>query len=134
MERYIMILVYSILQESATSVIEDIVNLLISLFSTYQLYILIAIGLIILYFVVTRLIFRGTIYKSARKEPMVTLSMSGRERSLEYLERFGEMKGVDAQVIRYLRKHGSLPKKQLEKTFGSKVIRRLIEKGMIRVV
>lgn len=129
-----MILVYSILQESATSVIEDIVNLLKSLFSTYQLYILIAVGLIILYFVVTRLIFRGTIYKSARKEPMVALSMSGRERSLEYLERFGEMKGVDAQVIRYLRKHGSLPKKQLEKTFGSKVIRRLIEKEMIKVV
>lgn len=125
---------HSILQESAPSAIEDVVSRLKGFFETYQLFILIAVGLIILYVVVTRLILRGTVYKTARKEPMVALSMSGRERSLEYLEKFGEMKGVDAQVIRYLRKHGSLPKKQLEKTFGSHVIRRLIEQGMIRIV
>jgi len=128
-----MISVYGI-QETAITIVRDILNSLKDLIITNLQYILIAIGLILLYFVLTRLFLRGTVYKTARKEPVCVLSMSGRERSLEYLERFGEMKGIDAQVIRYLRKHGSVPKKYLEKTFGENVIQKLIEQGMIEVM
>ncbi len=128
-----MISVYGI-RETAITIVRDILNSLKDLIITNLQYILIAIGLILLYFVLTRLFLRGTVYKTARKEPVCVLSMSGRERSLEYLERFGEMKGIDAQVIRYLRKHGSVPKKYLEKTFGENVIQKLIEQGMIEVM
>jgi hypothetical protein len=123
-----------VLQETAPSVVEGLVDTLKGIFETYSFYILIVIGIVLLYFVVTRVLLRGTVYKTARKESMVILTMTGRERSLEYLERFGGIKGLEAQVIRYLRKHGSLPRKQLEKTFGTKAIKALVEDGYVNIV
>lgn len=123
----------SLLQETA-SALEDTLDSLKSLFVTYQLFILIGVGLVILYFVVTRVVFRGTVYKAARKESVCVLTMAGRERSLEYMEKFGEVKGIEAQIIRYLRKHGSIPKKYIEKTFGSKPLQALLEEGLVKIV
>ena len=123
-----------VLQETTSSVIEGLVDTLKGIFETYSFYILIVVGIVLLYFLVTRVLLRGTVYKTARKEPMVVLTMTGRERSLEYLERFGGIKGVEAQVIRYLRKHGSLPRKKLEKTFGTNAIKALVEDGYVNIV
>lgn len=123
-----------LLQETAVTILKDLVNTFITFLIDYFQYILIGLALILIYVIVTRLLLRGTVYKTAQRDPMCILTMSGRERSLEYLERFGELKGVDAQVIRYLRKYGQVPKKNLEKTFGTHVVNKLIEDGMISVI
>ncbi|MBU7012937.1 MAG: hypothetical protein HXS46_19825 [Theionarchaea archaeon] len=123
-----------LLQPNTSSAIGGFMEFLENLYSEYKLFILTIIAVIILYFVITRLLFRGTVYKTAQKEPSCFLTMAGRERSLEYLEKFGEMRGIEAQVIRYLRKHGSVPLKHLEKTFGREVIQKLLKNGMIAIV
>lgn len=123
-----------LLQSNTSSAIGGFMEFLENLYSEYKLFILTIIAVIILYFVITRLLFRGTVYKTAQKEPSCFLTMAGRERSLEYLEKFGEMRGIEAQVIRYLRKHGSVPLKRLEKTFGREVIQKLLKDGMIAIV
>ena len=120
--------------ENEISVFEDLINFIVDLVEDYLQWIVIALGFIVLYFVLTRVLLRGTIYRTARKEPMCVLTMSGRERSLEYLEKFGGIRGIEAQVIRYLRKHGSVPRKQLENTFGVDAIRKLLEDEFIKIV
>jgi hypothetical protein len=125
---------YGVLQETAVSVFEDIWNVLKELYETYELYILIVIGLVVAYFALTRTIFRGSVYKTAQREPMCILTMAGRERSLEYLEKFGEIRGIEAQVIKYLRKNRSVPKKHLERTFGKVPVKNLIDDKMIKIV
>jgi hypothetical protein len=107
----------------------DVKNLIIQ----YLVYILAVIALILLYLVLTRVVFRGSVYQTKRRGAICTLTMAGEERSLEYLERFEEMKGIDIQVIEYLRKNQSVPQRKLENTFGSAPLKRLIEKGMIKV-
>lgn len=130
-----MISVYgSLLQETTASALEDTLDSLKTFFATYQSFILIGVGLVILYFVVTRVLLRGTVYKTAQREPVCVLTMAGRERSLEYMEKFGEVKGIEAQIIRYLRKHGSIRKKYIEKTFGSKPLQALLEEGLVKIV
>jgi hypothetical protein len=119
--------------QSIVSRLREIWNSLENFFGIFWDIILIVAGIIILYLVVTRVFLRGTTYKTARKESTCVLTMPGRERSLEYLERFGGIKGVEAQAIRYLRKHGPIPKKNLEKTFGSNVIKALLEDGFIKI-
>jgi len=124
----------SFLQQGIIEILKDMWKTLLALVIEFYVYILIAVGLVVLYFVVTRVFLRAKVYKTAQKEPACVLSMSGRERSLEYLEKFGSITGLEAQVIRYLRKHQTVPVKRLEKTFGKDVIRKLIERGMIAVV
>ncbi|MGC1120312.1 MAG: hypothetical protein WBA22_04385 [Candidatus Methanofastidiosia archaeon] len=130
-----MILSYTgILQETALDVLRDLWTALTNFILTYLLYILMVILLVIVYIVVTRMFLRGSVYKTAAKEPMCILTMSGRERSLEYLERFGELRGIEVQIINYLRKNKTVPKRYLEKTFGAAPVRRLIDDNMIKVV
>ncbi|MGD2248714.1 MAG: hypothetical protein PVF58_09930 [Candidatus Methanofastidiosia archaeon] len=107
----------------------DVKNIIIQ----YLVYILAVIALILLYLVLTRVVFRGSVYRTERKGAICTLTMAGEERSLEYLERFEGMKGIDIQVIEYLRKNQSIPQRKLEKTFGSAPVKRLIEMGLIKV-
>jgi hypothetical protein len=128
-----MIQVGNVLQ-TIIDVLKDMVATIINLISEYLFYIVIVIGLVILYFVLTRTIFRGTVYRTSQKEPIYVLTMSGRERSLEYLEKFGEIKGVEAQIINYLRENENITKKRLEKTFGTAPVRSLVKKGMIKIV
>ncbi|MBU6998871.1 MAG: hypothetical protein HXS41_14360 [Theionarchaea archaeon] len=123
-----------ILQETASDVLRDLWNAFSNFILTYLLYILVVILLVTIYFVVTRVFLRGSVYKTASKEPMCMLTMSGRERSLEYLERFGELRGIEVQIINYLRKNKTVPKRYLEKTFGAAPVRKLIDENMIRVV
>ncbi|MBU7017548.1 MAG: hypothetical protein HXS44_08565 [Theionarchaea archaeon] len=124
----------NLLQETAASVIRDLLEFFRTLIVAFWQYILIVLGLIALYFILTRVVLRGTTYKTAAKEPTCVLTMSGRERSLEYLERFGGIRGVEAQAIRYLRKHGEVPRKQLEKVFGTKAVKQLAEDGFISII
>ncbi|MBU7013579.1 MAG: hypothetical protein HXS52_11375 [Theionarchaea archaeon] len=123
-----------ILQETALSVLRDLWNALVNFILTYLLYILVVVLLVTVYVVVTRVFLRGSVYRTAAKEPMCVLSMAGRERSLEYLERFGELRGIEVQIINYLRKNKTVPKRYLEKTFGAAPVRRLIDDNMIKVV
>lgn len=123
-----------ILQETALDVLRDLWNAFTNFILTYLFYIVIGILLVIVYVVITRVFLRGSVYKTSAKEPMCMLTMSGRERSLEYLERFGELRGIDVQIINYLRKNKTVPKKYLEKTFGAAPVKRLIDDNMIRVV
>lgn len=122
-----------VLQHSIRSIFENLWSTLKSFVITFRLFILIAVGLVILYLIMTRVILRPRVYKTARKEPTCVLSMAGRERSLEYLEKFGGMTGLEIQVVTYLRKHGSVPYRTLGKTFGEEVIQKLIKKGMVGV-
>ena len=124
----------TILQETAVSVLRDLFDFVWILITGFWQYILLVIGIIALYFVITRVVLRGTTYKTAAKEPACVLTMSGRERSLEYLEKFGGVRGVEAQAIRYLRKHGTVPKKQMEKVFGVEAVKKLMEDGFITIV
>ncbi len=126
--------IYSILQHSVRSVFEDMWNSLKSLVITFRLFILIAVGLVILYVILTRVVLRPRVYKTAQKEPTCVLSMAGRERSLEYLEKFGGLTGLEIQVVKYLRKRRSVPYKKLGATFGEEVIQKLVKKGMVKVV
>ena len=93
-----------LLQQGIIEILKDMWQTLLAQVIEFYVYILIAIGLVVLYFVVTKVILRAKVYKTAQKEPACVLSMSGRERSLEYLEKFGSITGLEAQVIRYLRK------------------------------
>ncbi len=133
-KRITMIPVGSALQTTAIDVLKDLITALRDLIIDYINIIVLIIGVVILYFVLTRVIFKGSVYKSAHRESMCVLTMAGRERSLEYLERFGEIRGAEVQVIEYLRGNKNVSKKYLEKTFGVTSVRTLIEKGMIKVV
>lgn len=123
---------------AGTVLLADVLNDLLTnaadFIDKYLNYIVIAIGIVILYFVLTRVFFRGTVYKTSHKDPLYVLTMAGRERSLEYLEKFGEIKGVEVQIINYLRENENVTKKRLEKTFGTGPVRNLVKKGMIKIV
>lgn len=128
-----MIQVGNVLQ-GGTDMLKDLETDITDFINEHLNIIVIVIGLVILYFVLTRTIFRGTVYRTSQKEPIYVLTMSGRERSLEYLEKFGEIKGVEAQIINYLRENENITKKRLEKTFGTAPVKNLVKKGMIKIV
>lgn len=123
-----------LLQDTVFDIFKNLFYDVKSLIMEYIIYILAVIALILLYLVLTRVLFKGSVYQTKRRGAICTLSMAGEERSLEYLERFEDMKGIDIQVIEYMRKNQTVPKRQLEKTFGSAPVRRLIEKGMLKIV
>ncbi len=121
------------LQQTIVTIFKDMWESLKQFIIRYQVRILSVIALIVVYFVVTRVLLRGKVYKTAQKEAVCLLTMSGRERSLEYLEKFGGMTGVEVQVVKFLRERGDVPKKYLEKTFGTKAVQKLIDNNMIEV-
>lgn len=133
-KRLTMILVGKFFQTTAIDVLKDLILTIRNLIIDYLNIIVLISGLVILYFVLTRVFFRGSVYKTAQKEPMCVLTMAGRERSLEYLGKFGELRGVEVQVIEYLRENKNVSKRYLERTFGVTPVRTLIEKGMIGII
>ncbi|MBU7044716.1 MAG: hypothetical protein HXS47_14080 [Theionarchaea archaeon] len=129
-----MISVYGrVLQVEFNSVFSDIMQTLEDFFFSYSMYIFIVAGLIIIYLILTRVIFRGTIYKTAKKGKVCLLTMAGEERSLDYMRKFGGMKEIEVRTIKYLRKYNSVPYKKLEEAVGKDTIRNLVENGLLKV-
>jgi hypothetical protein len=131
---YNMILAYgSALQIEFESVFSDIVDTIKELFFAYSLYIYIGIGLIFTYILLTRVIFRGTIYKTSKKGKICTLTMAGEERSLEYMYKFGGMNEIEIRTIQYLRKYNSVPYKKLKEAVGEDTIGNLVKNGLLKI-
>jgi len=131
---YSMISGYSwVLQVEFSSIFSDILNTLEELFYTYSMYIFIAIGLVVIYLVLTRVIFRGTTYRTSRKGKVCILTMAGKERSLEYMYKFAGMKEIEVRTLEYLRKYKSVSHKKLEEAVGEDVIQKLVREGFVEI-
>jgi hypothetical protein len=131
---YNMISVYgSALQIEFGSVFSDILETIKEIFFTYELYIYVAIGLIFIYIILTRVIFRGTTYKTSKRGKVCMLTMAGEERSLEYMHKFGGMKEIEIRTIQYLRKYNSVPYDKLSEAVGEETIDNLVENGLLKI-
>lgn len=115
------------------AVIDAIVDALYEVFYfiiTHPQYVILILAAIIAYAVVSHVFFKAKGYQPKDKA-MCTLSIAGKERSLDYLKRFTHMPEEQIAVIYYLRKNESAPLSALSKRFGRGNIQELIRRGYI---
>ena len=122
-----------VLQVEFSSIFSDIMTTLEELFYAYSMYVFMVLGLVLIYLILTRVIFRGTTYQISKKGKVCVLTMAGKERSLEYMQKFGGMKEIEVRTIEYLRTHKSVSYKKLEDAVGEDVIQNLMREGFIEI-
>jgi hypothetical protein len=121
---------------SIETVIDSIVDALYTAFNfimTHPMYFVLIFVAIIIYAVVSHVFFKVKGYQPQDKT-LCTLSIAGKERSLDYLKNFTHMSQEQIAVISYLRKHEQVSLSALIKRFGRKNVDPLIRKEYIRLI
>jgi len=115
------------------SIIDSVVNGLVKIFdfiiSNYIIFVLIFVAIII-YAVASHVFFKTKGYQP-KDRAMCTLSIAGKERSLEYLQNFTHMSPEQIAVIKYLRENEPIPLNILAKRFGKRNVMILVRQEYI---
>lgn len=115
------------------SIIDSIVNGLVKIFdfiiSNYIIFVLILVAIII-YAIASHVFFKTKGYQP-KDRAMCTLSIAGKERSLEYLQSFTHMSPEQITVIKYLRENEPVPLNILVKRFGKRNVMILVRQEYI---
>lgn len=115
------------------SIIDSIVNGLVKIFdfiiSNYIIFVLILVAIII-YAIASHVFFKTKGYQP-KDRAMCTLSIAGKERSLEYLQSFTHMSPEQIAVIKYLRENEPVPLNILVKRFGKRNVMILVRQEYI---
>ena len=115
------------------SIIDAIVDVLYGIFAFivgHPLYIALILTAIIIYAVASHVFFRVKGYQPVDKA-MCSLSIAGKERSLEYLQNFTHMSQAQIAVIKYLRKNEPVARSTLNKRFGKRNVDILIHQEYV---
>ncbi|MBU7015771.1 MAG: hypothetical protein HXS52_09595 [Theionarchaea archaeon] len=115
------------------SVIDTIVDALTGFYEfivAHPLYIAIIVIAVIVYAAVSHLFFRMKGYQP-REKTLCTLSIAGKERSLEYLRDFTHMSPQQIEAIEHLREHEPVPIAAMAKRFGKDSIEELVRREYI---
>jgi hypothetical protein len=115
------------------SIIDAIVDAFVSAFYfiiSHPQYIIIILAAIIIYAVVNHVFFKVKGYQPQDKA-VCTLSIAGKERSLDYLRGFTHVTEEQIAAIDYLRKNEPVPLSALSKRFGKRNVQILIRQGYI---
>lgn len=115
------------------SIIDTVVDTLYNAFTFIvenPLYILVILAAIIVYAIAHYILFKAKGYQPVDRA-MCTLSMTGKERSLEFLQDFTHMSQEQIAIIQYLRKNEPVSRAALNKRFGKQNVDILIRKEYI---
>ncbi len=115
------------------SIIDTVVDTLYNAFTFIvenPLYILVILAAIIVYAIAHYILFKAKGYQPVDRA-MCTLSMTGKERSLEFLQNFTHMSQEQIAIIQYLRKNEPVSRAALNKRFGKQNVDILIRKEYI---
>jgi hypothetical protein len=115
------------------SIIDTVVDTLTGIFNfvaAHPIYIVLIVAAIIVYAAVSHLMFRMKGYQP-REKTLCTLSIAGKERSLEYLRDFTHMSPQQIEAIKHLREHEPVPVAAMTKRFGKESIEELIRREYI---
>ncbi|MBU7040322.1 MAG: hypothetical protein HXS45_05895 [Theionarchaea archaeon] len=116
--------------QSFIDTVVDTLTGIFDFFTAHPLYIVLIIAAIVAYAAISHLLFRMKGYQP-REKTLCTLSIAGKERSLEYLRDFTHMSAQQIEAIKHLREHEPVPAATMVKRFGKENIEELIRREYI---